>query len=221
MVVHIRTDGFVSLFVIIQYNTVDQRWCVRCECIRKGLLSDLAVGGITEQLPLRVLHGTGDRAVHKAGHSQLRHVQFTLQRCVLDQRETGRSGAKTEPLGMAMISYRFYIYVHLRTGLNETLKIDSIILQCSDGFHHHNLNRVLAELNMNEPKNWLSCHVSFVLSITNSKGCEGCLRSKSQKHTSSKELTLYWIDCVKQKESHFYNYSNSNQFLSMYKRCNF
>lgn len=87
-------------FVIIRYYTVDKSWCVRCEYIRKGLLSDLAVGGITEQLALRVLHGTGDGAVHKTGHSQLRHIQFTLQRRVLDQRETGRSEAKTEPLGM-------------------------------------------------------------------------------------------------------------------------
>ena len=56
------------------------------------MFSDLAVGWVTEQLPLGVLHGTGDGAVHQPGHSQLRDAQLALQNRVLDQRETGRPG---------------------------------------------------------------------------------------------------------------------------------
>lgn len=116
--------------------------------------SDLAVGGITEQLPFRVLHGTRDGAIHKPGHSQLRHVQFTLQCCVLDQWETGRSEAKTELLMELSNSIAFFFL-------------------SSDGVHHNNLKHVLAEFY--ELKN--GCQASFVLSITNSMGREGYILS--------------------------------------------
>lgn len=46
--------------------------------------TDLAVWGIAEQLPFRILHGARDGAVHQAGHSQLRNAQLPFQNCVLD-----------------------------------------------------------------------------------------------------------------------------------------
>lgn len=74
-----------------------RRECLeRKACSRGRRDADLAVRRIAKQLPLGVLHGTGDGAVHEPGDSELGHVQFAFQHCVLDQGETGRPGAKME-----------------------------------------------------------------------------------------------------------------------------
>lgn len=62
-----------------------------------GQESDLTVWRVTEQLSFRVLHGTRDGTVHESSHSELRNAQFAFQHRVLDQRKTGRPGAKTNP----------------------------------------------------------------------------------------------------------------------------
>lgn len=54
--------------------------------------SDLTVGGVAEELALRILHGAGDGPVHEAGHTQLGDGYLPLQNRVLDQGEAGRSG---------------------------------------------------------------------------------------------------------------------------------
>lgn len=66
-----------------------------------GQESDLTVGRVTVQLSFRVLHGAGDGTVHESSHSELRNAQFAFQHRVLDQRETGRPGAKMNPTANA------------------------------------------------------------------------------------------------------------------------
>lgn len=79
-----------------------RRECLeRKACSRGRRDADLAVRRIAKQLPLGVLHGTGDGAVHEPGDSELGHVQFAFQHCVLDQGETGRPGAKMEATASA------------------------------------------------------------------------------------------------------------------------
>lgn len=56
------------------------------------MASDLAVWGVAEQLPLGVLHGAGDGAIHEPGHPQLWNTQLPLQNRVLDQRVAGGPG---------------------------------------------------------------------------------------------------------------------------------
>lgn len=74
----------------------DMRCCM--DSVRSGgRESDLTVWRVTEQLSFRVLHGTGDGAVHESSHSELRNAQFAFQHRVLDQRKTGRPGVKMNP----------------------------------------------------------------------------------------------------------------------------
>lgn len=91
-----HVESLMSHWGVTGMEKREREWFGRKTCSQGRRDADLAVRRVAEQLALGVLHGTGDGAVHEPGDSELRHAQFAFQHCVLDQRETGRPGAKME-----------------------------------------------------------------------------------------------------------------------------
>lgn len=97
------------------WNWINRMWLWRV-ILRNG--TDLTIWGIAEELSFRIFHCAWNRAIHQAGHSQLRDAQLPFQNGVLDQRKTRWPEMKEK----SFAAYRM---------LHEDVKLRRLTLQWS------------------------------------------------------------------------------------------